>query len=577
MENWKDIFRESKWLQKKTNQEYYDAFSVQNINELKEFLDIVHIKDALVRPYFTMKKYPYVEARSLLPSFDLDVYEYHELPGFTIIALDRQLSSFREIFQYDILHNVTDFYVNSLGPCCPLEKNVTQHNTLTMLARMPRFLHEEYRKRFHRMDITLLEVYPDILPYLLEMDRAHVLTKSSYDHFQLSGVFASLPSDIDGEMKRFGLKMGKFTVGDNKLYERNRDFVMHFLMELYGFPIASERRTSAALFARRLNKMGEKFLIRVLGQSDRTITTIWNDGKDKRYPYVEKIALVKVEKDQTETIEALRKANAFVDPKKNIVILKVTYVQHAFDLANVRQNRALSIENQYVIHPITGEYIEGISIVRDSGNIILRLNDIVRGELNSSVLYKRTELIENTDTEEKRLKFLYSWFSKHQRRIIGYSEEFFFSVCKILDDYFNKLPELDEVPELKELITENKNRYSFILQARKVRILEEIGQRKHKGVKLTYWQMLNLAVDVVQELRFEFVHYFDDIAEDTLMILENILNDRYLRKNYIEKSELMLTKSGLEIKKKYGRLVVLRDEVSAIRKSRQSLDSSSFF
>ncbi len=577
MENFKEIFSKSPWLQKKTHLGYYDDLSVQNITELKEFLDIVHVKEALIRPYFNVRKYPYVDVRSLLPSFDQDVFEYNQLPGFTLVVLDRQLSSFRELFQYDMLYNISDFYVNAQGPCCPLEKSVSQHNFLSVLARMPRYLHEEYRKRFHRVDITALELYPNLLPYLFEMDRAHVISKSSYDQFQLSGIFASLPSDIDGEVKRFGLKMGKFTIGDNKLYERNRDFVMHFLMELYGFPIASERRTSSALFARRLNKIGEKFLIRVLGQSDRTITTIWNDGENRRYPHVEKIALVKIDREQTELIEAIGKANAFVDSKKNIVILKVTYVQHAFDYANIRQNRALSVENQYIIHPITGEYIEGINVVKDSGNIILRLNDIVRGEQGGTVLYKRTELVENTDTEEKRLKFLYSWFSKHQRRVVGYSEEFFLGVCKILDDYFQKLPEYDEYPELKELITENKQRYSFIQQARQIRILEELSHKKYKGKKVNYTELLEIAVEIVKVLRFEFVHYFDDIVEDTLSILEHILSDKYLRKNYIEKSELMLTKSGIFIKKKYGHLVVLRDEIYAIKKSRLSIDSSSFF
>ncbi len=577
MENWKETFSKSEWLSKKKSLDYYDVLSVYNIKELKNFLDIVHVREALVRPYFESEKYPHVDIRALLPSFESDVFEYKDLPGFTLIAIDRHLSSFREIFQYDMIYSISDFSVNAMGPCCPLEKNVTQANLITMLAKMPRSFHEEYRKRFHRLDITTLECYPDLLPFLLQMDRAHLLSKSSYDHFQLTGVFASLPSDIDGELKRFGLKMGKFTVGDNKLYERNRNFVMQFLMELYGFPVASERRTSAALFSRRLHKMGEKFLVRVLGQSDRVITTIWNDGETKRYPHVEKIALVKLDKEQPEIIEAIKKQNAFVDEKNQVVILKATYVQHAFDTSNVRQDRALSVENQYIIHPITGEQIEGINIVKDSSNIILRLNDIVKGELNSTIVYKRTEVVENTDTEEKRLKFLYSWFAKHQRRVVGYSEEFFNSVCKILDNYFNKLHEIEETPELRELITENKNRYSFIEQARKVKCLEDISKRKYKGEKLTYGQMITEAVEIVKQLKFQFVHYYEEIAEDTLFVIENILNDKYLRKNYIEKSEILLTQSGLFIRKKYGHLVVLRDEIYAIKKSKSGFDNGSGF
>ncbi len=577
MENWKEAFSQSNWVQKKKKFEYFEALSLQNICELKTFLDIVHIREALIRPYFEVENYPYVEVRNLLPSFETDVYEHKDLPGFTLIALDRHLSSFREIFQYDMLHHTENYAFTAQGPCCPLEQNVTQANSLTMLARMPRFMHEEYRRRFQRLDVTALEIYPELLPCLLEMDRAHVLSKSAHNYFQLSGVFASLPSDIDGEMKRFGLRMGKFSMGDNDMYERNRPFVMQFLMELYGFPIAAERRTSAALFSRRLHKNGEKFLIRVLGQSDRTITTIWNDGKSKRYPNVEKIALVKVDKEQTEIIEALRNAKAFVDEKNHIVILKVSYVQHAYDKANVRQDRALSIENQYVIHPLTGEHIDGINIAKDSSNIVLRLNDIVRGEYNGSVLYKRTELIEDTDTEEKRLKFLHAWFTKHQRRVVGYSEEFFLSVCKILDHYFEKLHELEDDIKLRDLIKENNVRFSFIKQARKLRYLEDISKRKLKGERLNYLQMMQESVEVVKQLRFELVHYFEDIAEGTLLLINQILNDRYLIKNYIDRQECQLSQTGQLIRKKYGQLVVLQDEIFAIKKSRKGKENTTFY
>ena len=575
---WREAFSESKWPHKNKHLDYYGALSVQNLKELKEFLDVVHVREALLRPYFETKDYPCVEARELLPSFETDVFEHKQLPGFTLIALDRSLSSFSEIFQYDMLHPLSDFSAGADGPCCPLEGHVAQSNSYTMLAHMPRFMHEEYRKRFQRTDITVLELYPDLLPYLLEMDRAHVLTKSTHDDFQLSGIFASLPSDIDGEMKRFGLRMGKFSVGENELYERNRNFVMQFLMELYGFPIASERRTSAALFSRRLHKMGEKFIIRVLGQSDRTITTIWNDGTAGRYPNVEKIALIKIDADQTELIEALNHAKAFVDAKKKIVIVRVAYRQHAFDHANIRQDRALSVESQFIIHPITGENIDGINVIKDSTNLILRLNDIIRGEFHGRIIYKRTEIIENTNTEEKRLKFLNSWLSKHQRRVVGYSDDFFLSVCKILNDYFEKLNEDEEDnSNLRELISENKTRFSFIQQARKVRYLEDICLRKYKGERLTYSRMMTEAVNVGKELRFELVHYFEDIAESALAVIDSILNDRYLRKNYIEKQESLLTETGTYIRKKYSNLVVLRDEINAIKKSRKNLDPPHFF
>ena len=109
--------------------------------------------------------------------------------------------------------------------------------------------------------------------------------------FRLLGVYGSFPSDLDTELKGLGRKLGKFKKLDSATYEREREFVYQFLMELYGFPIASERRTSGALFARRLSRLKEQYLIKVLGASDRTITSL-SGFEQKRYPLVEKIALI---------------------------------------------------------------------------------------------------------------------------------------------------------------------------------------------------------------------------------------------------------------------------------------------
>lgn len=78
------------------------------LGELRRFLDVVHIRHCLVRPYFETEDYPLVEARELLPSFESDMWEYKQLPGFSLVALARPLSYFQEIFQFDILHPVLD-------------------------------------------------------------------------------------------------------------------------------------------------------------------------------------------------------------------------------------------------------------------------------------------------------------------------------------------------------------------------------------------------------------------------------------------------------------------------------------
>jgi len=541
------------------------SLAVSDLKDLKRLLDAVHIRLCLVKPYQENKNYPLVEARELLPSFDNDMFEYKELPGFAMVAFARQLDYFSEIFQFDRLHPVI---TEGDGACCPLENQVMVQNLQTLASRLPRVHQDVFRQQFRSADTVLLETYPALMPYLLNMDRAHVLAWGADKEFHLAGIFASFPSDIDSELKRFGIRIGKFVYGDSDIYERNRMFVYQYLMELYGFPIVSERRTSSALFARKLHKMGERFLLRVLGQTDRTITTYMANGENTRYPLLEKVALVAVDADQDEALEAIDRDGFFLDKPRRVVILRIRYRQHGFDSGNVRQDRALSVVAQEVLHPITGEALTGLNIIKDASNMFLRLNDIVRGEYTGRIIYKRTEVVENTGTHEKRLKFLYSWLTKHQRRMIGYSDEFFSNVSKVLTNYLFS-PDNDEAFEgLRDLYQEVCSRFSYIQQARRVRILEDLCQRTFKGARITYQQMFREALNLLNELKFEIVSFFPALVDAVIDCVEKILRDSYLQRKYVEPPEDSLTSAGQEIRKNYRRLVSLQDGFKAVRKAR---------
>lgn len=564
MIKWQEVFSKDglPWQDAATLSE---PVAVSDLDGLKRFLDAVHIRFCLVKPYQENKNYPLVEGRELLPSFDNDMFEYKDLPGFALVAFARQLDYFSEIFQFDKLHPVI---TEADGACCPLENQVIDLNIQTLASRLPRIHQDIFRQQFRYVDTVLLDNYPSLMPYLLNMDRAQVLAWDADKFFHLAGVFASFPSDIDSELKRFGIRIGKFVYGDSDMYERNRMFVYQYLMELYGFPIVSERRTSSALFARKLHKMGERFLLRVMGQTDRTLTTYISNGENRRYPMLEKIALVAVDEDQEEALDIIDKDGFFLDKAKRVVIIRITYRQHRFDSSNVRQDRALSVAGQEVLHPLTGEPLRGLNIIKDASNMFLRLNDIVRGEFTGRIVYKRTEVVENTDTDEKRLKFLYTWLSKHQRRMISYSDEFFANVSKVLSGYLFA-PENSEVfDNMRDLYQEVCTRFSYIQQARRVRILEDICQRTFKGARITYRQMMREAVDLLNELKFEIVNFFPALVDDIIGCVEKILRDRYMQRNYLDVSESSLTKAGLEIRKNYGRLVSLQDGFKAVRKAR---------
>ena len=541
---------------------------ISTLGELKNFLDLIHIRFCLLKPYLEVSDYPPLDTRELLPSFDADLWEHKDLPGFSMVAFERPLNYFQEVFQYDVFHP-TGISEQDLSDTALMNRNMQ-----TMQMRLPRALQEPLRQNFARKNITDLTLYPSLLPYMLEMDRAQVMgmlpPSSSKKGFYLAGIYASFPSDLDTEIKRYGLRINKFAVGDNKMYEASRLFVYQHLMELHGFPIASERRTSSALFARRLQKMGERFMVRVLGQSDRVVTTLWNDGGNLQYPRVEKIALVALDPDM-EGLGILKRDGYLVDTERNVAIIRVRYRQHTYNADNVRQDRALSVESHEVIHPLTGIPTTEVNILRDGGNMFLRLNDIVRGEFTGRVVYKRNEIVENTDTEEKRLKFLYAWLSKHQRRIIGYGDDFFSNISKILNRYLHAPENYETFENLHDLHYEVIEKYNYIQQARKVRLLEDLRDRNSKTGKLSYNAMLVAVVEELHELKFEIVSYFDPLVASIINISESILNDRYLLSNYIEKKDDSLTKRGLEIKKNYRKLISLVDEFKSIRKTRMEM------
>lgn len=547
---------------------------LKTLEDIKVFLDYSHIKHCLLKPYFENTDYPLVEARELLPSFEVDLYEYKNLPGFSMVVFDRPLNSFQEVFQYDALHSLAEWEgVHLKEHSCQLEESVIGTNIRTFQSRLPKRHHEEFLRHFENKDICVIDNYGELLPFLLELERAHVVAHDASGRFTLQGIYASLPSNLDSELKQFGLKIGKFKPGNSMLYECNRLFVYQFMMELYGFPIVSERRTSSAMFAIRLLRQNQRFIVRVLGQSDRTITTLMSrpmetPGKMRRYPRVEKIGLVRVNEGQKEAIELLDDQGFFVDRKNRVVILRVTYQQHEYNAKNVREDRALSVHRQEVIHPLTGRSIDSLNIIQNIQNMLLRLNDIVRGECRVPINYKRSEVINSTETHEKRLKVLFMWLSKHMYRIVDYSDEYYSQLVKVLDGYLLAPDNYDIFSEHYELHQEVWSRFSHIQQARKVRILEELRARRYRGEPVSYKEMLELMTDILGDLKFEIVNYFDKLVAKVLIIGEDVVADPYLRRKYVEVREESLSPYGLEIRKHYQRLVALLDEFRSIRKSR---------
>jgi hypothetical protein len=483
---------------------------------LKEFLEYIHLKKGLLEPY--RADYPLVELRELLPSFEKNFAEYKHLPSFSMVAFNRPLAYQQEIFQFDLLHPLSDG-----------RRRGARENLEKLLPHLDRDYRATFKARFATRDLTDLAYYEEALDPLFHMDRAHVIARgSAQGEFRLLGVYASFPSDLDTELKTMGRRLGKFKEHDSASYERERDFVYQFLMELYGFPISAERRTSAALFARRLSRLKEQYLVKVLGSSDRTITSL-SGFEQKQYPLVEKTALISLPPGLAEAQPHLGDQGFYVDRKRRVVIFKVTYQQHKYNRFNVLEDRAMSIIKQELIHPVHGGGF-GINILKDTHRTLKELTDIVRGEHVGSISYGRSELIASSKTHEERLKFLSAWLAKNMRRLGRYSPEGFATVKKVLNSYLLNREHREAFAKHAELHLEVLRRLTYLTQAQRLQPLEKLAQVDETRRAPSPARRLAQAVTFLEENQEELVYLYPDLFAKCLSLWEELLNYPYFEK-----------------------------------------------
>jgi hypothetical protein len=437
------------------------------------------------------------------------------LPGFSLVAFNRPLSYQEEIFQFDLLHALEEG-----------GKKAAKENLDRIIPHLDRDLRPGFKQRFAAKDLTDLAHYEELTAFLFHMDRAQVIARDPQGDFRLMGVYGSFPSDLDTELKTFGHSLGKFKKMDSAAYERERDFVYQFLMELYGFPIAAERRTSAALFARRLSRMKEQYLIKVLGQSDRTITSL--SGFDqKKYPLVEKTALISVPKTMAESLPHLRDQGFYVDRRRRVVILKVTYQQHQYSRFNILDYRALAVVKQEIIHPYHGGRDTSLNLLKDTKRFLKELQDIIRGEHSGTISYRRSELLISTKTHEERLKFLSAWLAKNQRRLGTYSQESFEAAKKMLNSYLLNREHREAFAKHPDLHREVVQHLAFVSQAHQLQALEKLAQRDVPQLGPT--RRLEEAVAFLEAKKDELPYFYPDLFDKCVKLWDQVLAYPYFK------------------------------------------------
>ncbi|MBU1274799.1 MAG: hypothetical protein KJ720_05435 [Proteobacteria bacterium] len=491
--------------------------------QVAQAMDYLHVHQGLLDPYSA--QYPLVEPRELIPPFDAPFIEYRDLPAFSMVTLDRELSYQDEGFQYDQLFAEGD----------PPDRSLAAANRAILRQRMPRNLRPEMEKVLGHEGPTPVRQYVQLLPLLMSMDRGHVLARDQEGQIHLAGVFASFPSDLDGEIKRFGRRVGKFAPGDNQAYAVNRQFVYNFLMEQTGFPICGERHTSAALFARRLLRHRQSFIVKVLGHSDRAITTLTSLGARGRLPRVEKAALVQTTACNKAGRSQIAQGGYFVDPQREVVLLRVHYTQHAYHPANVLEDRALSVASQEIIHPLSGQVLRGLDVLGLSLDRVLVLQDIVRGEHQGSIVYNGLERLTSTADPQMRLKFLSAWLNKHRHILADYSAEQFDRCLKVIySSYLDDPERRADMKRYPELYEEARQTVRDVKWAHRLRLLEKLVRNRADafGRQFKHVQILIILTHVLSQEAEDLAQKHPQQLEKLLTICAGYLKNSYLRRRY---------------------------------------------
>lgn len=493
--------------------------------QVAQALDFLHVNQGLLEPYSA--QYPLVEARELIPPFDAPLIEYRDLPAFSMVALDRELSYQDEGFQYDQLVAEGD----------PPDRSLAAANRATLRQRVPRNLRPGMEILLGQSGATAVRQYVQLLPLLMSMDRGHVLARDHEGQLYLGGVFASFPSDLDGEIKRFGRRVGKFALGDNQAYAENRQFVYNFLMEQSGFPVCGERHTSAALFARRLLRRRENFIVKVLGHSDRAITSLTSLDALTRLPRVEKIALTQASSCNQAGKDRIRDGGFFVDPEREVVLLRVHYAQHAYHPANVLEDRALSVASQEIVHPQSGEVLGGLDVLGLSMDRVLVLQDIVRGEHTGSIVYQGLVRLTSTADPQTRLKFLSAWLGKHRYILADYSSDQFDRCLKVINSYLDDPEQRAEMARYPELYEEARRMVRDVKWAHRLRLLEKLVRNRADafGRQFKHVQILIILTHVLSQEGDDLAHKHPQQLDKLLSICAGYLKNSYLRRRYLSR------------------------------------------
>ena len=276
-------------------------------------------------------------------------------------------------------------------------------------------------------------------------------------------------------------------------------------------------------------------MVKVLGHSDRAITTLGSLGAKGGLPRVEKAALVSTGNCTKPGHRRLREGGYYVDPRRRVVLLRAQYIQHAYHPANVLEDRAMSLSGQEIIHPITGQALGGMDVLGMSQDRVLVLQDIVRGEYEGTIIYHGREQLTTTVDTADRLKFLIAWLNKHHNILAEYSSDHFERCLKVIYSYLEDPDGKAQRERHPELAREARQALRDLKWAHRLRLLEKLVKNRADafGRQFKHVQILIILTHVLGQEGEDLAERHPRQMDKLLTICEGYLKNPYLRRRYL--------------------------------------------
>jgi hypothetical protein len=194
------------------------------------------------------------------------------------------------------------------------------------------------------------------------------------------------------------------------------------------------------------------------------------------------------------------------------------------------------------------------------------LNDIIRGEYVGRISYRQEGLIASTKNHDDRLKFLYAWLTKNQRRFTSYSKEFFEEMKKILNNYILNPEYRAYFRKYSEHHREVLAKIAYLQQSHHVQQLEKLVLRRPPyNRRLTQERFLALALEFIEDNYDEILHYYDDLFEKCNIIIIKLLTSQPYLKILSQGEEVPLEQYQRTLWMMLSRLRCLQEHLTADR------------